>query len=294
MLNGFALSLMNLSEGALVLFSILLIVSGFVFGLVLRRGATLSMPRVPYFVWTALVYGLISAMTIAWLLTFVAVQNGVLWLLVLFIYGAIFVSGMAYAILGHARSVSAYGSGRNAWMAIIPLANLVLYFKRPIDWSEGNSGSTLKSVLGIILGLFIVIVGAGIGRIAEDMIATMASDTGYDDATYSATIDMLIQSQGLGATLTQMAADFIPQRVDEVTMLTRVEADGETLRYLYDVSSEVGKFDETDIETLRSRICEFTEIRPIILAGATVEHVYRLPDGSVAGTVVATRELCGL
>ena len=169
LLEEIALSVLNQSEGELMLLGLVLTVAGFLVGLLGRRGAALSLRRVPYFIWLAAVFGLISALPLAWLLTFEAAKNGVLWMLVLLVFGGIFAGGVAYGILGHAESVNAYGDGSGAWMAIVPIANLVLLFKRPLDWTKGSWGKFAFNVAGIVFGLFLMGLGAGLGKVAEQI-----------------------------------------------------------------------------------------------------------------------------
>ncbi len=39
--------------------------------------------------------------------------------------------------------------------------------------------------------------------------------------------------------------------------------------------------------------CTYEALRPVIEAGATVEHVYQRTDGSEIGVVTVTRDICG-
>ena len=156
MLENFVLSVINRSEGELMAFGLLLTVVGFLVALVFRRGATLSMWRVPYFIWSAAVFGIMSALPLAWLLTFDAAKSGALWIIVTLVLGGIFSGGAAYGVLGHARSVNAYGDGSCAWMAIVPFANLVLLFKRPLDWAKSTWRKFALNTLGVSFGLLLM------------------------------------------------------------------------------------------------------------------------------------------
>lgn len=293
MLEEFALNLLSRTEGELMALGLLLSVAGFVVSLLFRRGATLSLRRVPYFIWTAAVFGLVSALPLAWLLTFEASRNGILWLLVSIVFGGVFASGIAYGVLGHARSVNAYGNGRSAWMAIVPFVNLVLFFKRPLDWTKGTWGKLVANALGILFGFFLLLLGGGLGKVAEHEAEAMAQRAESDPALQQAGIDMMLRGQGLEGTLRQMAAEVQSQRVDETTTLLRVEGDGTTLRYIYEVSADAVALPTSMRIGLLTQNCTYAALRPVIEAGATVEHLYRRLDGSEIGTVTVTRELCG-
>lgn len=294
MLESAAIRLLYLGEGLLLLLGFAMVVAGFVVGLVVRRGATLSLRRVPYFIWTAAVYGMISALPLAWLLTFEALQSGVLWILVAVMFGSIFAVGVANGVLGHARSINAYGNGSGAWMAMVPFANLVLLFKRPRDWTKSGLGTFTLNALGVVFGLFLMVIGGSLDRVAEEMTADMARQTESDPAMQVFVVDMMLKGQGLEATLIQLAAEVPRQQVlDETTTLLRVEGVGTTLRYVYEVSTDVLELPESMRNSLLLQNCNLAALRPVIDAGATVEHLYARREGSEWGTVTITRQLCG-
>lgn len=293
MLERFAVGLLNRSEGELVAVALLMIVVGFIFALLFRRGGTFSMRRVPYFIWTSAVFGLVSALPLAWLLTIEAATIGVLWMLVALVFGGVFGGGVAYGALGHARSVDAYGDGRNAWMALVPIANLVLLFRRPLDWKEGSWGRLGLNILGVVFGLFLMVLGSGIGEVAEHETEAMARRAETDPAMQRAGIDVMLRSQGLETTLRLMAAEVASQRVDETTTLLRVEGSGTTLRYVYEVSTDAAELPASMRTGLIEQNCAYEAFRPLIEAGATLEHVYQRRNGSEMGRVAVSRQLCG-
>lgn len=112
-------------------------------------------------------------------------------------------------------------------------------------------------------------------------------------AMQRAGIDMMLRGQGLEQTLRQMAAEVPSQRVDETTTLLRVLGDGTTLRYVYEVSTNPDALPMSRRLGLVQQNCTYEALRPVIEAGATVEHVYQRSDGSEIGAVTVTREICG-
>lgn len=293
MLESFAVGLLNSGEGELSALGLLLIVAGFFVGVLFPRGKTLSLRRVPYFIWLAVVYGIVSALPIAWLLTFDAARNGVLSMLVSLVFGGIFGAGVASGVLAHARSINAYGEGGSAWMGIVPFANLVLLFKRPLDWNKGTWGNFGINCVGVVFGLLLMGFGAAIGKDVEREIAAIANHAQSDPVAQQAGIEMMLQVQGLEATLSQMAAGVPSQKVDETTTLLRVEGTGTTLRYVYEVSMDLSAIPASMRMGLIKNNCTYEVIRPVIEAGATVEHVYQRKDGTEIGTVTVTRQVCG-
>ena len=114
-----------------------------------------------------------------------------------------------------------------------------------------------------------------------------------DPSMQQAGIDMLLRSQGLEQPLAQMAVEVPSQRVDETTTLLRVQGDGATLRYLYEVMSDVDVLPMSMRAGLIQQNCTFEMLQPVLEAGTTIEHVYLRPDMSEIGTVIVTREICG-
>ena len=293
MLENAAIKLLYLAEGLLMLLGFALVVAGFVVGLIARQGATLSLRRVPYFIWTAAIYGLFSALQLAWLLIFEALQNGVLWILVAVMLSSIFAVGVVYGVLGHARSINTYGDGSRAWMAMVPFVNLVLLFKRPLNWEKSGLGAFTLNALGVIFGIFLLLIGAGLGKVAEEKTSEMARQSESDPAMQVVGVDLMVRGQGLEATLIQLAAEVPGQQVlDESTTLLRVEGVGTTLRYVYEVSTDALELPESMRDALLSQNCNFQALRPVIDAGATIEHLYTRRDGSEWGTVTITRQIC--
>lgn len=292
-MESLAARLLSRGEGELMVFGLVMMLAGFLVALAFRRGGTLSMRRVPYFIWTSAVFGLLSSLPLAWLLTFEALDRGVLWLLAALVFGGVFGGGMAYGVLGHARSMNAYGDGRKAWMAIVPLANLVLLFKRPLDWSKGSWRRSALDTLGVVFGVFLFMLGSAIGKVAEQENMDLVRRAEADPAMQQASVDMMLRGQGLEATLRQMAAEVESRPVDEMTTLLRVEGDGTTLRYVYEVATDLAELPASVRTELVEQNCAYDALHALIEAGATVEHVYRASNGSEVGRVSVTRMLCG-
>ena len=294
MLENTALVLMAQSESVLMLLGIALVLAGFMVGLITRRGATLSLRRVPYFIWSAVVFALVSAAPFAWLLSFEAMQNDILWTLVALVFGSIFVAGFFFGVLGHARSVNAYGDAGKAWMAIVPLFNLLLLFKGPQDWEQSSFKAIALNALGSIFGLCLLVLGVGIEHIATEQSLALASRIENDPEFISRSIAASIRRKGLEATLLEMATDVPSRRIDESTILKRVENEGTTLRYVYEVSADTPSLSASTSIALVNQVCGDAILHPLIEAGGTLEFVYLHGDGTKADTVAVTLESCGL
>jgi hypothetical protein len=293
MLEKFAISLLNQSEAVLMAAGIGVSIVGFILALLKRQGSTWSLRRVPYFLALAGTFVVSSALPLAWLATFEAMQAGILWLLVAAVFTGIAALGYAYGVISHARSVSGYGDGSSAWMGFVPIANLFLLFKTPMqDASKRSLVGVLGNVGGIIFGLFLLALGQVITQTGDRAINDAAERAGSDPALQSLSIEAMIDTQGLRSTLSQMAAEVPSQRVDETKTLVRVEGDGDTLRYIYRVETNALELPASVRTGLTKHNCGYEGISAVIQAGATVEHVYRRSDETELGIVTIDREVC--
>lgn len=144
MLEKFAISLLNQSEAVLMTADIGISIVGFILALLKRQGSTWPLRRVPYFLALAGIFVVSSALSLAWLATFEAMKAGILWFLVAAVYAGIAALGYAYGVICHARSVNGYGDGNSAWMGFVPIANLFLLFKAPV---QNDSKPNLVGIL---------------------------------------------------------------------------------------------------------------------------------------------------
>lgn len=272
-----------------MLLGIACMIAGFVIALRLRRNSTLSLRRVPHFIYLAFVTGLISAAPLAWTLTTVALNAGMLWALVGFVFSMIALAGFATGVLAHARSVNAYGDGSGAWMGIVPIANLFLMLKRPLDWRPSGWKNRSLNALGTVVGFVMLALGSGIGKVAEEMTNQMADDA----ANQSAMLAGMAKAQGIEATLEMIASQVPSQKIDETTTLIGVEADGSTLRYIYEVAGQIDALPLNLRVNLAQENCSNEAIRPIISAGASIQHRYIRSDKSEIGVVEVTPQICG-
>lgn len=293
MLEDFAISLTNQSEVALMAWGIGVSLLGFVLALRIRRNSLWSLRRVPYFLAFAGVFVFSSALPLAWLATFEAMKNGVLWLLVASIFLGIAAFGYVYGVISHARSVNGYGDGGSAWMAFVPFANLFLLFKAPIQQDETKSAARMAgNFVGVVLGLFLLALGQGVSKASDDILNNMVERAGADAELQSISTEAMLRALGLETTLRQMAAEVPSQKVDETTTLLRVEARATTLRYVYQVDTDAQNLPESVRRGLTKQNCTYEAMAPVIQAGATIEHFYGRTDGTELGTVTITKATC--
>ena len=75
--------------------------------------------------------------------------------------------------------------------------------------------------------------------------------------------------------------------------MVNVTGSGTTLRYVHEVSSNPDALSMSVQTGLIQHNCTFEALRPVIEAGATIEHVYLRTDGSPIGVVTVTSDICG-
>ena len=115
-----------------------------------------------------------------------------------------------------------------------------------------------------------------------------------ENADPGKSVEFLLRSRGLEATLQAMAAEVqLPFAIDDVTTLALVEADGARLSRTYVVDVE-GWFLSAEFRTgLMQGICAHEGLIALMREGATIEEVYVHVDGSEIGSQVVTRQVCG-
>ena len=294
MLEDFAISFTNQSEAALMAWDIGLSLLGFVLALRMRRNSQWSLRRVPYFLAFAGIFVLSSAfLPLAWMATFEAMKHGVLWLLVASIFLGGVAYGYVYGVISHARSVSGYGDGGSAWMAFVPIANLFLLFKAPIQKDETTSAARMAgNFVGVVLGLVLLALAQGITKVGDDVLNNMIERAETDAELLSISTEAMLRAQGLETTLSQVAAEVPSHKVDETTTLLRVEARATTLRYVYQVDTDAQNLPASVRRGLTKHNCTYEALAPVIQAGATIVHFYGRSDGTELGTVTITQAVC--
>ncbi len=265
-----------------------IVVAGAIVAALVNRSAS-ELRRAPYFAlqWLLLLLtAIVSSGSIAFLVQ--AIAGGFVWMVVAVEVLATAVSGFFFGHIAMARSRDAYGHSRAAVLAFIPLANLWLMVtpsKNEISANRVPTIPLLSGGLGILSG-FVMLAG---GIFLETYIEVVASR-----AIEKASEEGVFNKRFLVRTLEKSAKEVAtPMTVDEVTTLLRVEADGRTLRYVYEISSDPEILAVSMRTELVNQICTFQALRPVIEAGATIEYLYLRRDLSEVGTVTITREICG-
>lgn len=292
MLEDIALKYVSQTEEEMHAISFgLSILGGVIAGVTTR--STNELRRAPYFALIGLIF-LASAITqVVWLGTLSAMNGGYLWALKAVDLVKSLAFGYFLCVFSMARSRNAFGTGSGAALGFIPIANLVLLLKDSKKQSSVNQIATapiLTGGLGVLSGFAMVIAAVVLtGMITK----RISEDSSMELQLQAASTDLLIRNNGLGATLAQLAAEVtVPQKIDEVTTLRKIEADATSIRYLYIVDGLDRLLDGFERNLIQS-MCANDAMRPILVAGGVVEQAYYKADGRELGTVRITSRSCG-
>ncbi len=176
---------------ALMAWGIGVFIAGFLLALGIQRHSLWSLRRVPYFVAVSGILVLQSVMPVVWVGVSIASEDGGLGLLVASILLGTMVLGYLYGAISLARSLDGFGYGRSALLALVPVANLVLFFKAPSE--DKKPASVLRmatNVLGIVLGFGLLALSQVMELMAEQAESfTGATSTGFQATPRAQTLD---------------------------------------------------------------------------------------------------------
>lgn len=296
MLEEVALQYVNQTEDDLKLIGYGLAVAGGVLAGLTHR-STSELRRAPYFAYSGLLFLATAAAQLVWLGSIPAMSGGYLWAFMLVDVLVGVTVGYGVGVIAMARSRDAYGHGRMAALAFIPLANFWLLLTPSKDDVSANRSPTiplLTSGLGVLSGSVMLIAGVTLATFIkiEGERMTLAAES--DPAMQQMGIDFMIRSNGLEPTLKEIALGAVtPSPVDETTSLVKVEGVGTTLSYTYEVSVDADELPDSMRTGLVAQNCNYMAMRPVIEAGGSLQHVYLRLDGSVIGTVDVNSSICG-
>ena len=265
----------------------LVILGGIIGGLSNR--SLVELRRAPYFALSGLVFLGVATATFTGMAFIVqALVGGFFWTIVGLEMLASAVGGFFIARIAAARSRDAYGHGRMAALAFIPLANFWLLLTPSKNETSANRAPTIPLLtggLGVLSGF--VLLGAGIGLSSYAQVEGLKR---VEEAAAEGVFDEAL----LDRTIATMAAEVdTPLVVDETTPLVRMEAEGVELRYVYEVDPPADLL-PTDMRVgLLQQNCTYEGLAGVINAGAIIRHVYLRKDGGEIGVVEVTRQACG-
>jgi uncharacterized membrane protein YhaH (DUF805 family) len=288
MIEELAYQYASLSEANPQLVSLAIAAVGAVIAAFVTR-STSELRRAPYFAVSGLLFllfAIVSMFTSAFIVQ--AIVGEMFWVIITLEVLATAVFGFFLGRIAMARSRDAYGHGRAAVLAFIPFANFWLLLtpsKTEVSANRVPTIPLLTGGLGVLSGFVMLAGGIALNAYSQVEAQRAVESAAAEGVFVEATLDRV---------LVQMAVEVAtPMTVDEVTTLLRMEADGDTLRYVYEISSDPEALSISMRTGLIQQNCTYDAIRAIIEAGATIEHLYLRRDRSEVGTVTVTRAICG-
>ncbi|WP_404422621.1 hypothetical protein [Thalassospira australica] len=287
------ISLLLQDEATLIGINVVLIIAGGI-AAAFFLDVKITYRRVEY-LWFIALSGL--ALTISqflWALTPAAADAGLLSILIIVGMGSFALFGAAIYYASAARSRHICGQTSNAWLGFVPLANLWLIFKGGA--TSAYDPDKVRSKLSRLFPDPILVIGAIVVLALSQGIDKAVEYKGYYDPNDSEVLVSLIANaqtvEERFATEAKLSGAELPVRIDELTILSKIEAQGETLRITYDVEQDIFSFRPDFKLTLATMQCAPEMFGPDIARGGTIEMIYRAPGGRIIETYKITQSDC--
>ncbi|MBD3678457.1 MAG: hypothetical protein HUJ27_08650 [Rhodobacteraceae bacterium] len=290
MLEDLAFNILELGSGILTLVTVAVWLGGFATAQYVRRDDRWSLPPVPHFVMVSALFAAMTFLPILWLGTFEALARDMVWVLLSASLLGFATLGYGYGMIARARALNAFGNPARAWLAIVPLANFWLLFA-PTKGTK-LSRPTAPQLAGGALGLLLIAAGVGATQTGKGILGDMIRRSQNDTQTLGVIYSRWIRDHGLEVALNRIAIRTKPAQVDQATTLDGAEVADRNLRFLYTVGFDAPELPDTLRTALSNQICRNAGLRPLLVTGATISHVYRREDGSEIGSVDITWAGC--
>lgn len=266
---------------------------------VIKTQSIMPLRRVPYFVNAALITLAASSPNFLSLSAIHAIQNGYFALL---LAASLLIPGLCGFFLTRiaiARSRDAYDTGRWAFLAFVPLLNLILLFKRSSDLNSQKPAETsrlLSGPTGVATGLVLLLVTVMSNAMIEPSLNNTQSASTASSNTSTGNDPGTVNETDIADYLEEVAAisnENLPQRIDEITVINRLEASETTLTRFYEI--EQPEFNPgSDFENqVRRGICENEQLRQMLSAGVTIVERYTPQSGASTDIPVVSSDCSG-
>lgn len=273
--------------------SLLLILTGGVAGAYLFN-VQIAFRRISY-LWF-LTGANLSLMTLqfAWAFVPSAATAGLLSILIIGMLSGFVFFGAAIYYGSAARSNDIRGSTDRAWYGFVPFVNLWLVFRRggvvphPEIKQKTRFRRFVTDPLLVIGAICALTFNQWLGKVITETPLYHASDS-------SALVALLAKVQTLEesfATEAARSARELPARIDDITTLSAVEANGNTLRMIFDVEQDVEKFDTNDQRLIAAEYCAPEMFAHDLARGGHIVLTYRGPDGRIFEEIGITQAEC--
>lgn len=277
-----------------IVIGIVVVILGFALGMRQQRVSQGPMARGPYILATLALLSLAGIVPGLWLWQASAILGGVLWLLAVMVLGLIFVIGIFLGRIAHARSIDAFGNGSQAWLALIPLVNLVLFFRAPQEPRPIRWGSVVLTVVGAVL--LLVVSGAIRGKINYEVM-TLEWREAREPARLAAVTKRTREVMGMEYVIRSFASGGPPLRFQgDIVVNDRTITDSAlTYHYLVWMNADVFSSEWPELEEkFKGATCWSPRYRVLLQEGVTFGHVFYVwnADRRVIEQVEITQAVC--
>ena len=292
-MNRLTAQLLMLNEWATLASFAVAIVLGAVAAWALHD-VTAGCRRIVY-LWTVGLAGLaLSGSTLMWVLAPAAADAGLLWVLGLASLGAFAAFGAVLYHASAARSIDAYETTGKAWMGFVPILNLALLMRPGRSRWEGPPAGTPASIARHILDPILVVGGIALLVATRGFDAYLQRTPLYDFNESTVLIEMigeLMTPEEAFEMEMASTSPMLPFRLDELTVLTEIEAEGTMLTLTYDMDEEVG-FTAEFRDYLVMNQCAPAMFGHQLARGGRIVLNYRGPDRALLDSYTITGEDC--
>ncbi|PRX11301.1 UNVERIFIED_ORG: hypothetical protein BCL66_102265 [Martelella mediterranea] len=287
-MEAFFLQFLLAGEEVITLTGIVLFFGGAILGLLFLK-PTFRLRRVSY-IWLLVIANLIITISSSLaLLSAQAIAAGMLSVLILFIGFCFFGAGMLIAFGSLARANDAYGKRSKGWMGIVPIVCLALWLSPPHEGVGSVPAPRSKFSRYILDPVLVIVALAAMGMMnlfIDQLEDIPASAPELDASTSERVLRAMSVEQIFRDTAREMQPQ-LPMRVDQITILTAVSADGNSLFFDYSVEQQIDL--PNDFENgLRENICSPDVFGTAIERGGRFISTYVGPDGNqIAAFVIS-------
>jgi hypothetical protein len=273
-----------LSERAMAVVDYLVLVAGGVLGWQTWDGEG-RLRRIPYFLATLAILLVISMSHIVWLGSRIAADGSELSLLFVVSMGILLTGGYLTWVAAAARSRDIGGDPSRAPLAFVPFACFCLFFKAP----EVQPDRTVRrrwfargvgELAVVIFAAVLIAAASSTARHATRAIEQVSAELQAEHPAVTEAIEARLRTEG---TIRRMADEvrigLLPYRVDAITELVEISAQGDALVYEYRVDTDLDDFGQQFATDVSVVTCE--EFGAVFEVGGRVVQRFARDDGHV-------------
>jgi len=286
-------NLLLLSEGALIGVFLLLVVTGGILGaLVLNVNVTFR--RVSYLWFLVGANFAITVLQFGWLFVAQVANSGLFSVFIIAMLAAYVLFGMGIFYSSAARSRDVDGTSSNAWMGFIPFANLWLLFKGGSPEAPDVKSPRSKASRYILDPLLIcsALLGFVFVQALGQQLENMPLDSSIDNSALNEILTEGKSVEDIFAMEAVLSSSELPLRVDEITVLKSITAEGNTLSLVYEADTEVSSFIPGFKGILAAEQCGQEMFGSEIMRGGKVRMLYQRPNGAAIAEYVIAKSDC--